>query len=188
MMLTKGAIGNLINRYSAVLKKCSLINTFGSLAVAGMLVMGGVSGAVAGVTAKSSHMATTEEIISGEYDGDTGSGAQAGAVTVDYGVTGVTIANDTQFTNNTTTGTSAGALKLLNGVTIGNSVEFSKWSKSNIANPLPSFRFSFLRLVKVPQNVTAGKLFFNTFFLSASNSERKSLIIFSCLPFCILSK
>ena len=39
-MLTKGAIGNLINRYRAVLKKCNLINTFGSLAVAGMMVMG----------------------------------------------------------------------------------------------------------------------------------------------------
>ncbi|WP_165174970.1 autotransporter domain-containing protein [Desulfovibrio sp. ZJ369] len=46
-MLTKGAIGNLINRYRAVLKKCSLINTFGSLAVAGMLVMGGAGLAVA---------------------------------------------------------------------------------------------------------------------------------------------
>lgn len=41
MQLTKGAIGNLINRYKAVLKKCHLMNTFGSLAVAGMLVMGG---------------------------------------------------------------------------------------------------------------------------------------------------
>jgi len=40
-MLTKGAIGNLINRYKAVLKKCHLINTFGSLAVASMLVLGG---------------------------------------------------------------------------------------------------------------------------------------------------
>lgn len=39
MQLTKGAIGNLINRYKAVLKKCHLMNTFGSLAVAGMLVM-----------------------------------------------------------------------------------------------------------------------------------------------------
>ena len=47
-MLTKGAIGNLINRYRAVLKKCNLINTFGSLAVASMLVLGGagVAGAV----------------------------------------------------------------------------------------------------------------------------------------------
>ena len=41
-MLTKGAIGNLVNRYRAVLKKCNLINTFGSLAVASMLVLGGV--------------------------------------------------------------------------------------------------------------------------------------------------
>ena len=43
MKQTKGAIGNLINRYRAVLKKCHLLNTFGSLAVAGMLVMGGAS-------------------------------------------------------------------------------------------------------------------------------------------------
>lgn len=47
MQLTKGAIGNLINRYTAVLKKCHLMNTFGSLAVAGMLVMGG-AGVAAG--------------------------------------------------------------------------------------------------------------------------------------------
>ena len=40
-MLTKGAIGNLVNRYRAVLKKCNLMNTFGSLAVASMLVLGG---------------------------------------------------------------------------------------------------------------------------------------------------
>ena len=40
-MLTKGAIGNLVNRYRAVLTKCNLINTFGSLAVASMLVLGG---------------------------------------------------------------------------------------------------------------------------------------------------
>lgn len=47
MQLTKGAIGNLINRYKAVLKKCHLMNTFGSLAVAGMLVMGGAGMATA---------------------------------------------------------------------------------------------------------------------------------------------
>ncbi len=40
-MLTKGAIGNLVNRYRAVLKKCNLINVFGSLAVASILVLGG---------------------------------------------------------------------------------------------------------------------------------------------------
>ncbi len=41
MNQSKNAIGNLINRYRAVLKKCHLLNTFGSLAVVGMLVMGG---------------------------------------------------------------------------------------------------------------------------------------------------
>lgn len=40
-MLTRSAIGNLINRYKAVLKKCHLINTFGSLAIISMLVMSG---------------------------------------------------------------------------------------------------------------------------------------------------
>ena len=47
MQMTKGAISNLINRYKAVLKKCHLLNVFGSLAVAGMLVMGGAGVAMA---------------------------------------------------------------------------------------------------------------------------------------------
>ncbi len=38
--MTKGAIGNLINRYQAVLKKCRLLNTFGTLTIASMMVMG----------------------------------------------------------------------------------------------------------------------------------------------------
>lgn len=46
-MLTKGAMGNLINRYRAVLKKCTLINVFGSLAAASMLIMGSASAASA---------------------------------------------------------------------------------------------------------------------------------------------
>lgn len=46
-MLTKGAIGNLINRYKAVLTKCNLINVFGSLAVASMLVTGSACPALA---------------------------------------------------------------------------------------------------------------------------------------------
>jgi len=49
-MLTKGAIGNLVNRYKAVLKKCNLINTFGSLAVASMLVLSGAGVAEAAIT------------------------------------------------------------------------------------------------------------------------------------------
>ncbi|MFR8276603.1 MAG: hypothetical protein ACLU98_09855 [Desulfovibrio fairfieldensis] len=46
-MLTKGAIGNLVNKYRAVLKKCGLLNVFGSLALAGALTVGaaGMAGA-----------------------------------------------------------------------------------------------------------------------------------------------
>ena len=43
-MMTKRAMGNLLNRYRAVLKKCQLMNTFGSLAVASILAMGATSG------------------------------------------------------------------------------------------------------------------------------------------------
>ena len=40
MTLSRGAIGNLVNRYRAVLRKCRMMNVFGSLAVAGMLIAG----------------------------------------------------------------------------------------------------------------------------------------------------
>ncbi|MDO5538395.1 MAG: hypothetical protein Q4F72_12815, partial [Desulfovibrionaceae bacterium] len=40
MKLTRGAIGNLINRYRAVLTKCRLLNSFGSLAAAAALAAG----------------------------------------------------------------------------------------------------------------------------------------------------
>lgn len=40
-MQIKGSIGNLISRYKAVLNKCRIMNTFGSLAMAAMLTMGG---------------------------------------------------------------------------------------------------------------------------------------------------
>ena len=48
-MLTKGAIGNLVNKYRAVLKKCRLLNIFGTLALAGALTVGAAGMAVAAV-------------------------------------------------------------------------------------------------------------------------------------------
>ncbi|MBQ2761458.1 MAG: hypothetical protein IJE96_06030, partial [Mailhella sp.] len=62
-MLTKGAIGNLVNRYKAVLAKCNLINTFGSLAVAAMLVMGGASVASAALIDVITQAGTAEKTI-----------------------------------------------------------------------------------------------------------------------------
>ena len=49
--IVKRAVGNLVNRYRAVLKKCHLMNMFGSLAVAGLLVAGSAVSATANKTA-----------------------------------------------------------------------------------------------------------------------------------------
>ncbi len=46
----QNAVGNLINRYKAVLGKCRLLNAFGSLALAAALTLGGAGLAVAGDT------------------------------------------------------------------------------------------------------------------------------------------
>ena len=76
MQLTKGAIGNLINRYKAVLKKCHLLNVFGSLAVAGMLVMGGAAAAGAADTVKITYSGSTITAYNGQTTtlSDDGSG------------------------------------------------------------------------------------------------------------------
>ncbi|WP_455780248.1 autotransporter domain-containing protein [Desulfovibrio piger] len=135
MQLTKGAIGNLINRYKAVLKKCHLMNTFGSLAVAGMLVMGGagVAGAEGSWTKPNGEteqwingVVPNGTVLQGTYEGfSQGEKTLAGVATVDYTTTGVSVANGTTFTNNSKTAGAAGALKLLNGIKIGDNVTFT---------------------------------------------------------------
>lgn len=135
MQLTKGAIGNLINRYKAVLKKCHLMNTFGSLAVAGMLVMGGAGMAGAegswtkpnGETAQwTNGVVLNGTVLQGTYEGfSQGDETLAGVATVGYTTTGVSVANGTTFTSNSKTAGAAGALKLLNGIKIGDNVTFT---------------------------------------------------------------
>ncbi len=46
-MQTKNAIGNLVNRYKAVLKKCNILNSFGSLTLGVMLLSAPTSAAMA---------------------------------------------------------------------------------------------------------------------------------------------
>ena len=107
MQLTKGAIGNLINRYKAVLKKCHLMNTFGSLAVAGMLIMGGAGVAAAGAAGGTTEPAGKSQIVinknsenkalTGTYEGY--KHENGGVISVSNGATGVTITNSS-FTGN----------------------------------------------------------------------------------------
>lgn len=134
MQLTKGAIGNLINRYKAVLKKCHLLNVFGSLAVAGMLVMGGAAAAGAGTWTKpngsvvewSNGVVDNNTVLNGTYNGFTQADSTlAGVATIDYNTTGVSVADGTIFTNNSKTAGAAGALKIMNGIKIGDNVKFT---------------------------------------------------------------
>ena len=78
IMMTRGAITNLVNRYKAVLNKCRLVNLFGSLAVAGMLVMGGAGMAEAGVAFRSG---STESI---NYTGAVDIGVYSEGTTLDF--------------------------------------------------------------------------------------------------------
>ncbi len=73
-MHTKNALGNLKNRYVAVLKKCNLINIFGSLAVATLLLSPATSLANALTTTTNPHLenngtltGAVEDISGGNY-------------------------------------------------------------------------------------------------------------------------
>ncbi len=66
-MQSKNAIGNLKNRYLAVLKKCNLMNVFGSLAMAGALLVASAGIAEAFNQARSE---SAYEVTSGVAEGD----------------------------------------------------------------------------------------------------------------------
>lgn len=84
MKLSRNALRNLANRYRAVLKKCRLVNTFGSLAVAAMLVMGVGENVLAygpgeasdkNITYNSTSGPLPDIVYGGEATGDWGNGA-----------------------------------------------------------------------------------------------------------------
>ena len=83
-MLTKGAIGNLVNRYRAVLKKCHIMNTFGSLAVAAMLVMGSAGMAGAAPVSSDTNLSTTTTLNTTNSAGTHDDVNVAGNLTVNY--------------------------------------------------------------------------------------------------------
>ncbi len=103
-MLTKGAIGNLVNRYRAVLKKCNLINTFGSLAVASMLVLGGAGVAGAVETIKLEQDSNTNYTIKS----DTVFDLNGKSVTAEGDI--FTLSNGTSLTIKDSSGSDAGTI------------------------------------------------------------------------------
>jgi len=98
-MLTKGAIGNLINRYKAVLGKCRIMNTFGSLAVAAMFVAAPLAASAAEL-ASSDSMAPiaggTYEVTAGDVTitGSSSTVFQYGTITLGDGLTLTLNGND----------------------------------------------------------------------------------------------
>ncbi len=69
-MQSRNAIGNLKNRYLAVLKKCNLMNVFGSLAVASALVIGSAGLANANLQPTLEQAGTKEYLKTLTYDHD----------------------------------------------------------------------------------------------------------------------
>ena len=82
-MLTKGAIGNLVNKYRAVLKKCGLLNIFGSLALAGALTVGAAGMAGAAVNWNDSVVVITSSTVQVTGSTDT----VAASITINSGGT-----------------------------------------------------------------------------------------------------
>ena len=73
MKQTKGAIGNLLNRYRAVLKKCHLLNTFGALVVVGMfsLATPSISFAVDVASVNGTNYSSLADAVNAANAGDT---------------------------------------------------------------------------------------------------------------------
>ncbi len=121
MTLSKNAIGNLLNRYKAVLSKCRILNTFGTLAIAGMLIMGGAGLASATAPTNMSEIGTAGFTDAPALDAVLGAGtmtAPSGGVTIEFGgISGATDTvinvdglNNTEATNITLNGSNSGGV------------------------------------------------------------------------------
>ena len=117
MKYSNTTLRELNAQYRSVLKKCFLLNA--SLLIGAVL-------ATPAVAAETPFLAENDQVLSGTYSGYANdSSRRAGVATVDYKTTGVSVADGTEFNGNVNNASTAGgALKLLNGVTIGNNVRF----------------------------------------------------------------
>ena len=118
MKLSKKAIGNLINKYRAVISKCRLLNALGTLAVAGVLFLG-----TCGIGMADSGGTLTGNQYIGEYGGV--SESKGGDVYIDTGDTnlniygGKTIGTQGDVYDNSVTMTSGNASSIYGGYSAG---------------------------------------------------------------------
>ncbi len=116
MKYSNTTIRELTARYSRVLRKCALLNAALLLSVAFAVP----------AMAETSFLAEKDQELSGTYTAYVNTNStRAGVATIDYGTSGVTVAERTVFDDNETQVSAGGAIKALNGLTIGNGVTFS---------------------------------------------------------------
>lgn len=149
MKQTKGAIGNLLNRYKAVLKKCHLLNTFGTLVVVGMFSLANpsVSFAVDVASVNGTNYSSLAEAVNAAKAGETvtllqdwtGSGikinsGEKNGLTIDLNGHTYTVTNPTVGS----TGTETNGFQLLKGGSLtfknGTIIASSKSAKILIQN------------------------------------------------------
>lgn len=156
-MLTKGAIGNLVNRYRAVLKKCRLINVFGSLAAASMLVMGGAGMAMA---AENIHMTDTLQKVTIDAAGNKTYGdfsASGDIIVFDESMPAGSQAYDIEVGNLTAGGTIKAGDITTHGNLTGDHVETFANTDNTITNNQGSV--TVYGAVNLPGDSTTGRRF-----------------------------
>ncbi len=118
MKYTKTTIKELTKRYAIVLKKCAFLN---------MIALTGAFFATSAVAANTPlGVVANDTALSGTYEDYVNTDStKAGVATLNYNTTGVSVADGTIFSNNETQKSAGGVLKVLNGMTVGNNVEFN---------------------------------------------------------------
>ena len=118
MKYSNTAIRELNAQYRSVLKKCFMLNA---------ILLIGATLVTPVVAAETPFLTQNDQVLSGTYSDyvNDSNKSHAGVATVSYATTGVSVADGTKFNGNVNNASTAGgALKLLNGVTIGNNVHF----------------------------------------------------------------
>lgn len=103
------------------------------------------------------------DVLSGIYTNfENTNSSLAGVATITYGVTDVTVADGTQFTNNVTKKSAGGALKIMNGMTVGDNIEFSgnKAVDGGWGGGALYIKLANGKVASEPQEVTTGKVTF----------------------------